>query len=184
MWAAYHLVPMPVRPTQKPRQATRPQYRSCVEPFSGSSNGYFHHTYNTHAIGNTLEKILHFYDTASFEFLAPVDPFERCKLDGSKGLSRSGSGYHFSIVYHLGILKFVERFGQSIVIAVADAASQCLTAGLGKALGLFDRDILPFAIAVTDQPTAKNWPPIVQNLLQRIEYKLARAVLLPHQRVI
>ena len=95
----------------------------------------------------------------------PVDPFERCELDGFKGSPWSAP------VDHLGLVKAIDRFGQSIVIAVADASDRWFNAGLGKALGVFDRDILAATIAVMDQPAAMNWPPVVQSLLEGIEHK-------------
>ena len=41
----------------------------------------------------------------------------------------------------LGFVKTVDRFGESIVIGVADAADGGLDASLSQALGVFDRDV-------------------------------------------
>ncbi|ESW70531.1 hypothetical protein X773_28050 [Mesorhizobium sp. LSJC285A00] len=43
---------------------------------------------------------------------------------------------------HLGLVKAFDRFGESIVVAVADAAYRRLDAGLRQALGVSDRDVL------------------------------------------
>jgi hypothetical protein len=42
----------------------------------------------------------------------------------------------------LGFVEAVDRLGESVVIGVADAANGWLDAGLGQALGVFDRDVL------------------------------------------
>ena len=43
---------------------------------------------------------------------------------------------------HLGFVEAVDRLGEGIVVAVADAADGWLEASLGKPLGIFDRDVL------------------------------------------
>lgn len=43
---------------------------------------------------------------------------------------------------HIGFVETVDRFGQSVVVAVADTADRWLDAGLGKALGVLDRHVL------------------------------------------
>ena len=52
---------------------------------------------------------------------------------------------------HLGLVEAVDGLGQGIVVAVADAADGWLDAGLGQALGVFDRDVLAAAIAMMDK---------------------------------
>ena len=42
----------------------------------------------------------------------------------------------------LGLVEAVDRLGESVVVAVADAADRWLDAGLGQALGVLDRDVL------------------------------------------
>ncbi len=66
----------------------------------------------------------------------PVDPFERCVLDGFEAAPGSAP------VDHLGFVEAVDRLGQSVVVAVADTADRRLDAGLGEALGVFDRHVL------------------------------------------
>ena len=66
----------------------------------------------------------------------PVDPFQRGVLDGFEAASGSAP------VDHLGFVETVDRFGQSVVVAVADTADRWLDAGLGKALGVLDRHVL------------------------------------------
>ena len=72
---------------------------------------------------------------------------------------------------HLGLVETVDRLGESIVVAVADAADRRLDAGLGQALGVFDRDVLAAAVAVMHEPAAMDGPPVMQRLLQRIEHE-------------
>ena len=43
---------------------------------------------------------------------------------------------------HLGLVEPVDRLGERVVVAVADAADRGLDAGLGQALGVLDRDVL------------------------------------------
>ena len=71
----------------------------------------------------------------------------------------------------LGLVETVDRFGQGVVVAVADAADRRLDPGLGQALGVFDRDVLAAAIAVMDQAAAMDGPPVMEGLLQRIEHE-------------
>ena len=84
----------------------------------------------------------------------------------------------------LGLVKTVDRFRQGIVIAVANTADRRLDPGLGKAFGIFDRDVLAAAVAVVDQPAAMGWPPIVDRLFQGSSTKPACAVLLTRQPTI
>ena len=43
---------------------------------------------------------------------------------------------------HFGLVKAVDRLGQSVVVAVADAADRGLDPGLCQTFGIFDRQIL------------------------------------------
>jgi len=61
----------------------------------------------------------------------PAHPFGRGAFNGLEGLPR------FSPVDHLSLVKAVDRFGQSVVVAVAHAAHRWLDPGFGKALGIF-----------------------------------------------
>ena len=42
----------------------------------------------------------------------------------------------------LGLVKAIDRLGQGVVIAVADAADRRFDASFGKPFGVFDRDVL------------------------------------------
>ena len=58
-------------------------------------------------------------------------PFEGGVLDGFHRTPRAAA------VDDLGLVETVDRFGQGIVVAVADAATERVKAGLGEALGVF-----------------------------------------------
>jgi len=45
-------------------------------------------------------------------------------------------------VNDLSLVKAVDGLGERVVVGIADAADGGLDAGLGQALGIFDRDIL------------------------------------------
>ena len=66
----------------------------------------------------------------------PVDPFQRCELDGLERAPWSTS------VDDLGLVETVDRFGEGIVVTVADATDRGLDAGLGQALGVSNADVL------------------------------------------
>ena len=93
----------------------------------------------------------------------PVDPFERGVLDGFDRAPRTAP------VDDLGLVEAVDRFGEGIVVAVADAPHGGFEAGLGEALGVFDRYVLHAAIAVMDEPAAGYGPADMKRLLQRVE---------------
>ena len=69
----------------------------------------------------------------------------------------------------LGFVKAVDRFGESIVIGVADAADGGLDASLSQALGVFDRDVLAAPVTVMDEAGARRRPPLMEGLLQGIQ---------------
>jgi len=66
----------------------------------------------------------------------PVYPFQRRELHGLERAPRA------TPMDNLCFVEAVDRLGESIVIGVADAADGWLDAGLGEALGVFDRDVL------------------------------------------
>lgn len=70
-----------------------------------------------------------------------------------------------------GLVKAVDRFGKSVVIAVADAADRWLDAGFSKALGVLDGHVLQSAVAVMDETTSVNGPLCVDGLFQRIQHE-------------
>ena len=66
----------------------------------------------------------------------PVHPVEGGELDGFQRAPRSAPPDD------LGLVEAVDRLGQGVVVAVADAADRGLDAGIGEALGVADRDVL------------------------------------------
>ena len=72
----------------------------------------------------------------------PVDPFEGCELDGLEAAPRPAP------MNDLGLVEPVDRLGERVVVAVADAADRRFDAGLGQALGVLDRDVLNAADAL------------------------------------
>ena len=68
--------------------------------------------------------------------IEPVDPFQRGIFDSFEAAPWP------TPVDHLGFVQAVDRLGQSVVIAVADAANRRLYPGLGKSLGVVDRHVL------------------------------------------
>ena len=97
----------------------------------------------------------------------PVDPFEGGELDILEASPRPPLSDH---------LRFVEaddRLGESVVVTVADTADGGCDPGLGKALAIFDRDVLDAAVAVVDEiVTALAGPTLVESLLQCMENEL------------
>ena len=94
----------------------------------------------------------------------PVDPFEGRVFDGLERAPRTLAPYHFCFV------EPVDRFGQGVVVAIADAADRRYEAGLAETLRVLDRDVLHAAIRVVDE-TAADRPAFLQGLLQRIEHE-------------
>ena len=66
----------------------------------------------------------------------PIDPFEGGELD------RLDAAPGAAPADHLGLEQADDRLGESIVVAVADAADGRLDAGGGQALGVADREVL------------------------------------------
>jgi hypothetical protein len=94
-----------------------------------------------------------------------VYPFQGCKLDGFDWPPWSVP------MDDLGLVEAVDRFGESIVVAVADAADGGLDAGLRQALGVLDRDVLGCRGRCDAQAAAMDGPPIMESLLQHIKHK-------------
>ena len=93
----------------------------------------------------------------------PVDPAQCGELDGLEAPPRPAP------VDDLGLVETVDRLGECVVVAVSDAADRRLDAGLGKALGVADADILGPAIRMMHEPAAMKGPPFVQGLFKSIE---------------
>lgn len=93
----------------------------------------------------------------------PIDLFERGVLDSFEAAPGSAPADH------LGFVEAVDRFGQSVVVAVADTADRRLDAGLGEALGVLDRHVLRPTVAMMDQAATVGRSAIVERLFERIE---------------
>ena len=63
----------------------------------------------------------------------------------------------------------VDRLGQRVVVTVADTPNRGFDARFGKALGVFDRQILAAPVAVMDQPHAIPGAAIMHRLFQGVE---------------
>lgn len=66
----------------------------------------------------------------------PVHPFEHSVFDSFKGSPGS------SPMYHLCLVKAVDRLGQGVVIAVANTSDRGFYPCFGEAFGVLDREIL------------------------------------------
>ena len=66
-------------------------------------------------------------------------------------------------------IEAVHGLGEGVVVGIADASNRWLDAGIGKALGVFDRDLLHTTIAVMDEASLRDGHSIVKRLLQGIE---------------
>ncbi len=93
----------------------------------------------------------------------PVDPFERVVLDGFEAAPRPAS------MDHLRFVEAVDRLGQSVVVAVSNAANRWLYPGFGEALGVLDRHVLRSAVAMMDEAAPMGRPVGMESLLQGIE---------------
>src|SRR3954465_14190864 len=69
--------------------------------------------------------------------VVPSNRFQSCEPDGLKRSPVSAS------MDHLGLVKAVDGFSQSVVVAVADASHRGFDASSRRALGIFDRHIPP-----------------------------------------
>ena len=66
----------------------------------------------------------------------PVDPFQTVELDGLQVALRPATPDD------LGLVEAVDRIGQGVVAARANASDRRLDAGFGEAVGVLDRDVL------------------------------------------
>src|SRR5882757_7201493 len=71
----------------------------------------------------------------------------------------------------LGLVEAVDRLGEGVVVAVADAADGGLDAGFGWALSVADAHILRAAVAMMHQAAAMSWPSLVKGLLKSVQHK-------------
>jgi hypothetical protein len=93
----------------------------------------------------------------------PVDPLQPGELDSFERSPWS------SPMDDLGLVKVIDRLGQSVVIAVADTPDRWLDSGFGEAFAVLYGDVLRATVTVMDKTAALLWSAIVQSLLQGIE---------------
>ena len=86
----------------------------------------------------------------------PVDPFEGGELDGLEGASGSAP------VNDVRLEEADHRFGEGVVVAIADAADRGLDAGLGEALGVADAGVLAAAIRMMHEPAPCEGPALTK----------------------
>ena len=95
----------------------------------------------------------------------PVDPFERGELHRFEVAPWSPA------MDYLDLVKAVDRFGESVVVTVANASDRRLYACLRQSLRIANRHILRAAVGMMNQPATFYEPPIVQCLVESIEHK-------------
>lgn len=93
----------------------------------------------------------------------PADPFEGCVFDGLEVSPRT------TTVDDLGVEEPVDRLGQRIVIAVADAANRGFDTRFGQAFGIAYGQILAATVAVVNQPHAFGRAALMDCLFEGIE---------------
>jgi len=71
----------------------------------------------------------------------------------------------------LGFVKAVDRFGERVVIGIANATDGRLDACLCQSLRIANGHILRAAVRVMNQPATVNGPPIMKCLVEGIEHK-------------
>jgi len=98
--------------------------------------------------------------------IEPVHPFEGGVLNRLERAPRPAP------IDHLRLEQADHRLGQSIIVAVADAADGGFDARLGEALGVADAHVLRSAVGMADQAAAGEGAALVQGLLQSIEHEV------------
>lgn len=93
----------------------------------------------------------------------PVDPFERCELDSFEDSPRS------TPMNDLGLVATVDRFGESIVAAIAKTSDRGFDHCICQPLRIADLHLLNAPVRVVDEAATMNWTPIMKRLLQDIE---------------
>jgi len=93
----------------------------------------------------------------------PVDPFE------GRVFHRFERSPGSTAMDDLGLVEAVDRLGQSVVVAVADAANRGLDPGFGEALGVLYGHVLRAPIAMMVEAAPMGRPAIVKRLFQGIE---------------
>jgi hypothetical protein len=71
----------------------------------------------------------------------------------------------------LGLVEAIDRFREGIVVTISDAADRRLDPCFREALGILDRDVSAASVAVMHEPAAMRRLPVMEGLLERIEYE-------------
>lgn len=93
----------------------------------------------------------------------PVDPFQGGEFNRFEAAPRSAP------MDDLGLVEAVDRFGEGVVIRVADASDGRLDACLGQSLRILDRHVLNAPVRVVNQAAAMNGTLLMKRLFQSIE---------------
>ena len=93
----------------------------------------------------------------------PVHPLEGCELDGLEVAPRASS------MDDLSLVEAVDRFGEGVVVRIADAADGRLDPGFGEPLGVLDRNILGAAIAMMNEAAAAGRPSVMERLFEGVQ---------------
>lgn len=96
----------------------------------------------------------------------PAHPFEGGELHGLEAPPWAAA------VDHLGLEQADHRFGQRVVVAVADTAHGGLDTGHGEARGVANAHVLGPAVGMADVTAAGRRAALVQRLLQGIEHEI------------
>ena len=113
--------------------------------------------------------------------MLPIGPSRRRLLKQStqsRVAYTASNDLHGPRRYHLGLVEAVDRFGQRVVVAVADAADRRMDPGFGQAIGAFDRQVLDAAVAVMHEARFPGGLPGMYRLFQSIQNEagMGRAV--------
>ena len=93
----------------------------------------------------------------------PIYPFQRGELHGFEVSPRS------SPMDDLGLVKTIDRFGESVVITVADTPDRRLDASFRQPFGIANGHILRSAVGMVNQSSTVDGPPIMKRLVEGIE---------------
>jgi hypothetical protein len=95
----------------------------------------------------------------------PVHPFEGGVFDGFVAAPRAAS------VDDFGFEEAVDRLGERVVIAVADAAHGRFDARIRQPFGVFDRQILAAPVAMVNQSHCLHRATVMDGLFEGIKDK-------------
>ena len=93
----------------------------------------------------------------------PFHPVEGRELDGLEVAPRASS------MDDLSLVEAVDRFGEGVVVRVADAADGRLDPGFGEPIGVIDRNLLGAAIAMMNEAAAAGGPSVMERLLEGVQ---------------